>query len=441
MKKRTLLLLILSIFLIATAGAKEKKSKKTSKKTILVYSYTDEVPNMVNEFSENHPDFKYNVENIIVPSPFGEYAKELQSALENNDSFSPDIFVIDLQYLYEFTKGNMSEYVMPVNDLGIDIDAAIEKAEISSFTVDLGRNANGDVAGLSYDSSSGVFIYRRSIAKKVFGTDDPAVIQKRIGGGENDWKKFFMAASVLAKSGYSIVSGIQDLWLPFENSAEKGWIVDGKVYVDPKREAFLDYAKTAYDKGFVAKTQMWTDEWFESMKGEIPVFGFFGPAWFLNYVLAYNSIPYGSDGPENDWAICESPEGFYWGGSWIFVNKNLKSDKKAAVKQLIEYLTLDCSKDGAMYKYADSEYAKQTVVSGEVMKNIDGRLDFLFGQNMYDIFIKANQSAKGTNFSNHDDEIENIWLDEVNQYVTGQKSRARALADFKRTVTETFALY
>ena len=75
-----------------------------------------------------------------------------------------------------------------------------------------------------------------------------------------------------------------------ENSSDQGWIVDGKLNIDPKREEFLDLSKELKDNGYHNDTQDWQDAWFADMKGEgeQPIFGFFGPAWLINYTLAPN---------------------------------------------------------------------------------------------------------------------------------------------------------
>ena len=56
--------------------------------------------------------------------------------------------------------------------------------------------------------------------------------------------------------------------------------MDGKLYIDPKREEFLDYSKALVGKGYSNDTMSWTEEWYSDMagKGPQPVFGFFGPA-------------------------------------------------------------------------------------------------------------------------------------------------------------------
>ena len=55
------------------------------------------------------------------------------------------------------------------------------------------------------------------------------------------------AAETLKGKGYGIISGDGDLWHAVENSSQQGWIVDGKLNIDPKREEFLDLSKELKD--------------------------------------------------------------------------------------------------------------------------------------------------------------------------------------------------
>ena len=252
----------------------------------------------------------------------------------------------------------------------------------------------------------------------------------------------------MADNGVAIVSGDGDIWHAVENSSDKGWIVKDKLYIDPKREKFLDYSKDLTDKGWSNRTQDWQDAWFADMKGTgaKPVLGFFGPAWLINYVMVGNSggtkVGQGTYG---DWAVCNSPIGFFWGGTWVFANKNMPKTKKAAVKELIEWITLDTSNSGLLYKWANGTLngeggAKDTVSSGVVMAKSNGKLEFLGGQNMFDYFVPANQYANGKNLTQYDESINMIWRDQVRAYANGQKSRAAAIKDFKQTVSDQLGI-
>jgi len=422
--------------------------------TINLWSFTDEVPAMVEKFKATHPDVAFDLNTTIIATTNQEYEPALIPALQNGEV---DIYAAEAAFVYKYTQGDMSDFAAPYKDLGIKIDKAIKDADIASYTVDIGKNPKGQVVGLGYQATGGCFIYRRSIAKQVFGSDDPKTVQAAIGGGSGSWTKFWQAAQKLADNGVAIVSGDGDIWHAYECS-DKGWIVDDKLYIDPKREAFLDASKQLTEKGWSNQTQDWTEAWYADMqgKGTKPVFGFFGPAWLINYVMAGNSggTKVG-EGTYGDWAVCNSPVGFFWGGTWVLASKTAAKDKakKPVVKAIIEWITLDSSKNGLLYSWANGTFqwkygkgadatvnTKDTVSSGTVMKVSDGKLAFLGGQNMFDYFVPAGAYANGKTLTQYDSDINAVWRDQVRAYANGQKSKADAIKDFKQTVSDKFGI-
>ncbi len=408
-------------------------------KVINLWSFTDEVPKMLEKYKELNPDFPYEIKTTIIATTDGAYQPALDQALIGGGADAPDIFCAEAAFVLKYTQGEASQYTASYKDLGIDVDKLLNEAEIAQYTVDIGTKPDGKLVGLGYQATGGSFIYRRSIAKDVWGTDDPDVIKDKIGPG---WDKFFSAASDLKEKGYGIVSGDGDMWHAVENSSEKGWIVDGKLNIDSKREAFLDFSKQLKDNDYHNDTQDWNDAWFADMKdaGSKQVLGFFGPAWLINYVMVGNSG--GSqegEGTYGDWAVCEPPVGFFWGGTWILANKDTKVAQ--AVGDIIEWITLDSSETGLQYYWANGTLAgeggtKDTVASGAVMKKSDGSLDFLDGQNMFDAFVPAGEFANGKNLTQYDETINIYWRDQVREYTAGNKSREQAIADFKQNVAD-----
>ncbi len=407
---------------------------------INLWSFTDEIPGMVDKFLEANPDFGYTVNTTIIATTDGAYQPALDAALAAGGADAPDMYAAEAAFILKYSQGDAYQYAAPYKDLGIDVDAALKEADIAQYTVDIGTNPDGDLVALGYQATGGAFIYRRSIAKDVFGTDDPAEIEKIIGSGSQNWDKFFEAAETLKGKGYAIISGDGDLWHAVENSSDQGWIVDGKLTIDPKREAFLDLSKKLKDNGYHNDTQDWTEAWFADMKDEGPkgVFGFFGPAWLINYTLAPNCGGEAvGEGTYGDWAVCAPPVGFFWGGTWVLANKD--SSKKEAVGKIIEWITLNATEDGLQYKWANGTLngeggTKDCVASGTVMSMSDGSLDFLGGQNMFDAFVPANQYANGKNLTQYDETINSYWRDAVRQYTSGEKDRDAAIADFKTNV-------
>lgn len=409
-----------------------------SKGVINIHTFTDEVPKMIERYIELNPDFGYTVNATIIATTDGLYQPALDQALAAGGADAPDMYCAESAFVLKYTQGDMAEYAAPYEDLGIDVEAALEAAAIAPYTVDIGtRPADGKLVGLGYQATGGAFIYRRSIAKDVWGTDDPATVATKVGPG---WDKFFEAAAELKAKGYGIVSGDGDIWHAVENSSETGWIVDGKLNIDPAREAFLDLSKQLKDNDYHNDTRDWTDAWFADMKGigAQPILGYFGPAWLINYVMAGNA-----GDTVGDWAVCEPPVGFFWGGTWVIANKD--SQKKEAVAELINWITLQADEQGLQYYWANGTLngeggTKDTVASGTVMAMSNGELAFLGGQNMFDAFVPANQFANGKNLTQYDETINNIWRDQVRQYTAGNITRDEAIAAFKQSVGDQLGI-
>ncbi len=436
---------MLALGMLLTCAGCDKKSDDSNagsgssgKTKLNIWAFTDEVPGMVQKYIDTHADFgaKYEANITIIPTTDGAYQPALDQALAGSDA--PDLYCAEAAFVLKYTQGDAAKYAATYEDLGIDVTAKLKEADIAQYAVDIGTNKDNKVVGLGYQATGGAFIYRRSIAKDVFGTDDPTKIKTEVGPG---WDQFFKAAEKLKEKNYAIISGDGDMWHAVENSSNSGWIADGKLVIDPKREEFLDLSKKLKDNGYHNDTEDWKDAWFADMKGQGSkgVFGFFGPAWLINYTLGDNcGGKKVGEGTYGDWAVCEPPIGFFWGGTWLLGSKESKN--KEAIGDIIEWITLDSSDTGLQYMWANGTYdekgTKDAVASGTVMKKSDGKLDFLGGQNMFEVFMPANTYANGKNLTQYDESINLYWRDQVRQYTSGQKSRDDAIKAFKQSVAD-----
>ncbi len=428
------------------------KRKEPEEKVIRVMDYTDELLTLVQTYLDMHPELGYTVEMAYPHWATANYVYDefLEDMLTGEYEVTPDIYALEAADVGTFIKGSMASYASTYDELGIPTDQMIQESRIAPYAVEVGtRPSDGAVVALPYTSDAGGFIYRRSIAKEVWGTDDPAVIQEKIGGGTGSWEAFWTVAEELKQKGYAIVSGDGDLWYAMRNDMDAGWIVDDELYLSPEREAFLDVSKRLTDNGYSNGTVEWTDAWFADMSGlgEKEVFGFFGPAWFVSYTLTdscgdsllteeYETGTYG------DWAVCNAPVGFYQGGKWVAASKNVvKMEKKAVVADIIKWITLEYDENSLQYQSANGTFepylgAKQAVVSGKVMEIADGCADVVGGQNMFEYYKIANNQEMEVHITEYDSVIDLLWRNAVREYAQGKKSREEAIAGFKAAVKE-----
>lgn len=427
----------------STSGESGKVAEATNDSSVTsfnLYTFTDEAESFVKMYKEANPDkFPYEIKTTMIGTSDGAYQPALDTALAAGGADAPDMYAAESAFVIKYCSGDASQYAAPYADLGIDVENLVKTAEIAPYSVEIGRNQDGQVVGLGYQATGSACMYRRSIAKEVFGTDDPKEIGAKVGPG---WDQFFKAAEELKAKGYAMVSGDGDIWHPIENSSDKGWVVDGKLNIDPKREEFIDLSMKLKENGYYNDTKDWTEGWYADMQdaGEKKVFCFLGPAWLINYTLvSHCGGTQIGEGTYGDWAVCDSPVGFFWGGTWLLGNKDSKI--KAAVGDVIEWITLDTTENGLQYKWANNTTGlegkdKDSVASGVVMAKSDGASAFLGGQNMFDYFIPANKYANGSNLTQYDETINTYWRDQVREYTAGNKSREDAIKDFKQQVKD-----
>jgi hypothetical protein len=431
-----------------------RQEHDASKEDLRVWSFSPEITDAIARFAEMRPDSIVNNFNVV---PFiytdwdGSYEAAIEPALAAGGSSAPDIYAAEQAFVLKFSQGGFAQYAGTYSDLGIaDVETKINAAGLAEYAVAAGRR-NGEVVGLRFQETGSCFIYRRSIANEVFGTDDPAVIGGEVGPG---WGKFMEAASRVKEAGYAMVFGDEDVWQVARDGATQGWVVDGMLHIDPAREAYFDLAKTLFENDYMIGAGAWNDDWFAGMAGLTTpvVFSYIGPAWLINYVMADHAVRGDSFG---DWAVTTSPVPWAWGGTWLFGHRDLEGDKRAAVAEILEWITLDISDDGFQYHFANGtlfrgstifadeaaafergESAKDAVASSVVMARSDGSIDMLAGQNMFEYFIPAAANARSTHWHEFDNAINGMFQDWCRQYYNGLATKEEALQGFRDEVLD-----
>ena len=189
-----------------------------------------------------------------------------------------------------------------------------------------------------------MFAYRRSIAKDVLGTDDPTEVQAAL----SDWDKFNDVAEKAAAKGYKMLSGYDDSYRTFSNNVSAGWVDGTTVKVDPNIMNWVDQTKTYTDNGYNNKTSLWSDQWAADQGPAGKVFGFFYSTWGINFTLLGNSLatPESEGGKQEvgngifgDYAVCQGPQPYYWGGTWICAAAG--TDNIPTIKDVMYSLTCD----------------------------------------------------------------------------------------------------
>lgn len=180
-------------------------------KVINIYSWNDEFRERVEavypEVKETSKDGTVTTLNdgteihwIINPNQDGVYQQKLDEALMKQADAAADdkvdIFLSETDYVNKYTDAD-ADAAMPLKDLGIDPDKDL--ADQYEFTKVTASDAEGVQRGSTWQCCPGLLVYRRDIAKEVFGTDDPEEVGQKV----KDWDTMQVTAEELKAKGYN----------------------------------------------------------------------------------------------------------------------------------------------------------------------------------------------------------------------------------------------
>lgn len=353
----------------------------------------------------------------IVPNDNNGYQNALDEALLSQSSTpvdeNVDIFLVEPDYAKKYLD---SQYVIPVSAVGIT-DA--DTAEMYSFTKQLGSDEYGNLKAVTWQACPGVFAYKRSIAKKVLGTDDPVEVQRFL----SDWDKFNDTAARMKEYGYSMLSGYNDAYRVFANNITAPWVNSyDEIVIDSNILKWVEQTKEFTEKGYNNRHSIWTNEWMEDQSASGNVFGFFYSTWGVNFTLASNA----SDS-FGDWAICCGPEPYFWGSSFICASN--ATDNASLVRDIMYQLA--CNGD-VMEAIAleNQDYANNMAAMDRIANNSIYGNDFLGGQNPFSVYSENAKKIDMSNFSIYDVGLNEAFTEAMKAYFEGRVSFDEALEEF-----------
>ena len=373
----------------------------------------------------------------INPNENNNYQNKLDEALLAQDSAAEDdkidIFLIEADYALKYVD---SPYTLDVRaDIGLTDD---ELAGQYKYTQDI-ASADGVLKGVTWQATPGLFAYRRSIAKDVLGTDDPAEVQTYL----SDWDKFNEVAEKAAEKGYKMLSGYDDSYRTFSNNVSAPWVDGTTVKVDPNIMKWVEQTKEFTDKGYNNKSSLWNDVWAADQGPTGKVFGFFYSTWGINFTLLGNSLatPVAEGGKEEvgngiygDYAVCEGPQAYYWGGTWICAAAG--TDNTATIKNVMEKLT--CDKDIDKQITLDTQDYTNNVEAMNEIANSDYQSAFLGGQNHIALFAKSAEKIDMSNAGPYDQGCNEGIQAAFKDYFDGAVDMNGAKANFEKTIMEKY---
>lgn len=363
----------------------------------------------------------------ITPSDDNAYQNNLDTVLPENENASADnkvdLFLMEADYALKYVNADVT---MSVKDLGITDDQIADQYQ---YTKDIVTDSDGNLKGLSWQACSAGLIYNRDIAKEVLGSDDPETVQAAV----KDWDSYNATAKKLKDAGYFITSSVNDSYRVYSNNVSGPWVQDNKVVIDPNVKKWVDDSKALVDAGETNTYELWSDDWNKGFFPEGKVFCYFGPAWLINFSMQADQE--GSVANQGKWGLCEGPQGFYWGGSWIAAATG--TDNPTLAKNIMLTMTTDKDvlKDIAV---KDSDCVNSKTVLSDLANDSSFKNEILGGQNPYKQLAAGAEKVDMSNISDYDQGCNEEFQNAMKNYFDGNGSYEDALAQFKTAITEKY---
>ncbi len=369
---------------------------------------------------------------IINPNQDGVYQQKLDEALLRQADAAADdkvdIFLSETDYVNKYTDAE-ADVAMPLTDLGIDPDTDL--ADQYAFTKVTASDENGVQRGSTWQCCPGLLVYRRDIAKDVFGTDDPQAVGEKV----KDWDTIKNTAEELSAKGYFTFASYADTFRLYGNSIAQPWVKPGEtvINVDPKIMAWVNDSKEWLDAGYLDKTVkgQWNADWNQAMGSASNVFAFLFPAWGIDFTLKPNW-----DGDDGMWAVTNPPQEYNWGGSYIHACTG--TDNPQHVKEIILAVTAD--KDNLLTISKDfSDFTNtQSSMRAAAADDANFSSDFLGGQNAFKYFAPVAENIVIAPLSSYDQGCVELIQNSFSDYLQGQVDYDKAKANFETAILERY---
>ena len=349
---------------------------------------------------------------IITPSDNNAYQDKLDTTLLNQasapDDEKVDLFLAEADYIQKYAD---SDFTQDITALGVN-----DFSNAYKYTVQAASDENGVVKGVSFQCCPSALIYRRSIAKDVLGTDDPAEVQAKL----DSWEKFEAVAADSA-------------WVDENNNLQfddqiLAWIA--------QTEKFCENEYTLADSG------IWDQPKNDQMFADGKTMCFFGPAWYFNFCMGNAQDP--EKGCSGDWAICEGPAAHFWGGTWLMAPAG--TDNPTLLADIMNTFINDadvCEK----LVVNEAQFSNNQAVNAKFADDPSFGSEFLGGQNpvavfsaMTDniVFSAMTDNIKWENHTIYDQACNEGLQNALQQYFQGLVDKDTALNNFYLSINEKY---
>ncbi|MDP4181619.1 MAG: ABC transporter substrate-binding protein [Bacillota bacterium] len=333
-----------------------------------------------------------------------------------------DIFSVESSLVKSFIDVN--GYTSDLTDKATELIGNMYK-----YTVDAGTDKIGKIKALSPEICPGGIAYKKQVAKKYLGTDDPDRICEMLSTPD----KMLQTAGKLKVSSNGKVTLFPD-WrelLPFYKANRNyGWIIDNKLNIDTQMLDLFDYAKKLKENKYINNFTQWSQEWSTAIGADEKSLCWPVPTWGIPWIIGANDKK-AADGGK--WGFTTGPGYYYWGGTWYCISPN--SQNQDLAWEVIKYITSDKE---FLKEYIKTSYCQGSPNNIDLMKELisTGETDKTTGQNLNEYYSSIAKKCNGTLSTPYDDFIEKEYGNVMDSYLTGAiKTKNEAINKFTNKVS------
>jgi multiple sugar transport system substrate-binding protein len=266
-------------------------------------------------------------------------AETLSTALAAGSGL-PDVTAIEINNIDRFVlQGGFEDLLKP------PYNAGKYKEDFVAYQWAQASTPDGKLLAMPWDIGPASMFYRRDVLEKAGLASDPESVAKML----STWKDYIEVGQKVAKPDQNIFWTDNASEIPYIYFAHKNFF-DEKYNIainNPKTLEVLQYAKQIRDLKLDAKSTLWTEEWYATMRnGEAATI--ISGCWFGSFLK--NVVD--PDGAGR-WGVIPIPQDPQqnWGGSFLAIPE--KAANKEAAWAFVEYVTATVEGQNGIFKSVD----------------------------------------------------------------------------------------
>lgn len=273
----------------------------------------------VEEFNKIVPGVKVNL--TVMPS--NEYRTKLQNAFRTGTN-APDVVTFEISDFGAYIDTDLLE------NLSQEQYGAEEVlSDMIPYVQELSRDKDGNIKGLTWQSTPGGFWYRKDLAREYLGTDDPEELYNMM----SDWDKIIeVGEEVWEKSGgkIALLSDVEDILQIYASYKGAPWVDEnGHILSDDYQLEMYSLMDEVVKNHVDAEADMWSAGWTSGVYSNDMYIMTALPTWGLIHNIKPGIPTDEMDKAENLWGVMKAPIPYMNGGTWYAMYSGSKNKDAA----------------------------------------------------------------------------------------------------------------